>query len=436
LAYELRIFLITVAMFLACVFCLVMFLIQVYRRKSSLPMLCLALIALFWSYSAAGGSSLTWDIFPTDVFTYTGMLVTEFKYLPIFFFLCYSLVRQRKGMILITIIYAAYNIMPMFLPEQAYYAYYEHVVFTHQPLFLIAAFLMICLEYRKAKYALVLKIGFAICAAIYGVYLANRFAYGPYAEQLAAIEPVIDMMETLLYVAILLGVIIAMAYRIIKDIVSVNVQLRLMETRQENTIKSYQTLMDYTKQVATLRHDMKSHLAALGHILQQGDQGRAVAYIRELNEQQEDVSDITLTENLLVNTILNKVLHVCEELGIAADMKDIRLPEKLPFADNDIVAVLTNLLDNAVEAAGKAVAAEKSIRLEMHIKSNHLYIGMQNGLAQAGQSPPESKGPMHGHGLDIIRKIAGKYHGHTQFEIKNNQFYSTVVLYSGDRINE
>lgn len=412
--------------FAAAVFCCILFLIQVYRKKRALPMLFLALVALFWSYSASIWWGLSWNILPQGILDFASLVTSGLRYLPLFLLLCYFLKRKRRGMILLTVVYAAFELVFMLYP--AAYPAVDVFALKSQLLFLLAAFLFICLEYGKKRGAAALRAVFAACALLYCVYLSVYFAYGTGSPPMETADPAADLMEKLLYAGILFGSISVMAYRVVKDIVAANVRAGLLETRQEETLKSYKALLEYTGQVAVIRHDIKNHLAALGYILEQGDRERALEYLGELTKQDGGVMSVALTDNLPVNTILNDKLGECRSLGIAADMGGVSVPEKLPFSDNDLVAVLGNLLDNAIAAAGGAADGDRFITLEMHVKNNNLYIGMRNGMAADGRST-DKKSRMHGYGLAIIRRIAEKYSGMTQFERKGMVFYSTVVLH-------
>ena len=415
-----------ISAFAAAVFCFLLFLVQVYRKKSALPMLFLALVALFWSYSSSIWWGLSWNILPQGILDFASLVTSGLRYLPLFLLLCYFLKRKRRAMILLTAVYAAFELVFMLYP--AVCPALDVFALHSQLLFLIVAFLFICLEYGKKKGAVLLKAAFTACALLYCVYLSVYFAYGTGSPPMETADPAADLMEKLLYAGILFGSISVMAYRVVKDIVAANVRAGMLETRQEETLKSYKALLEYTGQVAVIRHDIKNHLAALGYILEQGDRERALEYLGELTKQDGGVMSVALTDNLPVNTILNDKLGECRGLGIAADMGGVSVPEKLPFSDNDLVAVLGNLLDNAIAAAGGAVDGDRFITLEMHVKNNNLYIGMRNGMVADGRST-DKKSRMHGYGLAIIRRIAEKYSGMTQFERKGTVFYSTVVLH-------
>lgn len=56
----------------------------------------------------------------------------------------------------------------------------------------------------------------------------------------------------------------------------------------------------------------------------------------------------------------------------------ILVPRKLPFKDEDLCSLLSNLLDNAMEAASQAGVAEPTVNISIIPRQEYLFIRVTN----------------------------------------------------------
>lgn len=73
--------------------------------------------------------------------------------------------------------------------------------------------------------------------------------------------------------------------------------------------------------------------------------------------KKEELPQLYYTENFLVNAILSGRLGPAGNAGIRIEC-EVRVPENLPIADADLCMLLSNLLDNAVEACERLPARQ------------------------------------------------------------------------------
>ena len=101
--------------------------------------------------------------------------------------------------------------------------------------------------------------------------------------------------------------------------------------------------------------------------------------------------------------------------------------------DMDLVTILGNLLDNAIEAAEKS--QEKNVYLETSLRNAYRVILIQNSSLPPRESygrllsskPDQS---MHGFGLKSVAKCLKKYHGdlHWDYDEDDHLFTMTVMI--------
>ena len=136
-------------------------------------------------------------------------------------------------------------------------------------------------------------------------------------------------------------------------------------------------------------------------------------------------------ENSAINSVLNFKIGRCRANGI-----DFKLEIESNFAgfdDTDICVLLSNLLDNAIEAS-QSVPESPMITLTVTNKQNYLCILVRNRimesvLAKNGQLKTTKRNKKnHGLGLYSVGQIVDKYEGMKNFYEKNGYFVADIWL--------
>ena len=122
------------------------------------------------------------------------------------------------------------------------------------------------------------------------------------------------------------------------------------------------------------------------------------------------------TEHIAVNAILQDAAGRAKAAGIAFEAA-VMVPKSLPIPDEDLCALLINLLDNALEGAARTPAGrEKHIRFRMRVEGAFLPILCENTFDGRVETAPDGAvkttkpdPASHGFGLAQMRAIAEKY---------------------------
>ncbi|MGN0468249.1 MAG: sensor histidine kinase [Acutalibacteraceae bacterium] len=187
--------------------------------------------------------------------------------------------------------------------------------------------------------------------------------------------------------------------------------------RQNNNLRSY-------------AHDTKNHLSAIKNL---NSNPQIDSYITEMIERLDDYGKVCRSGNRILDVIIDKYVTECKLNHITFDF-DIKSNNLSDMDDYDIVTVLGNLLDNAVEAAEKS--GSKHISLETDYRNNFSVIIISNSC---GQSPvsnrceipatTKSNKRLHGFGLKSVRNTVKKYNGDIAFDYdaKKKEFTVTVM---------
>ncbi|USF27045.1 hypothetical protein N510_001979 [Firmicutes bacterium ASF500] len=209
---------------------------------------------------------------------------------------------------------------------------------------------------------------------------------------------------------------------------------QLLLQQGERAMENYENLRRHSQELAPLRHDLRHHCAVLRGLCHSGELDRISDYLDTISAwTQPPEGDYTI--HPVVNIILTDFLRRCRELDIRASVR-VELPPHLPVPDADLCALLTNLLENAVEANKKIPeGVERWLRVAIHIRGQYLYIGVENArfhpVRRSGeQDLPHSDKPGAGHGLGLrsARSIARKYNSELRLKAPPGPFSASTAL--------
>ena len=124
------------------------------------------------------------------------------------------------------------------------------------------------------------------------------------------------------------------------------------------------------------------------------------------------------SDNLVINAVAGHYLNMAKAQGIQVDT-DIKTEAVLPLKDEDLCVLLTNILENALEACCAAQKKqERYIILKISANKEHLALTCENStytpsILQEDDVIPSSKADAqeHGYGIPAIRRIVERYYG-------------------------
>lgn len=197
----------------------------------------------------------------------------------------------------------------------------------------------------------------------------------------------------------------------------------------------YSQLTEYENQLnemRKIRHDMKSHLQCLAALISKNDNKQAEEYIDDIIENKLDFGyDYIKTENKVVDSIINMKLFQCKKDGITTIVHINKFDTYVE--DTDMCALLSNILDNAIEASIKE-NERKEVRIEIMPKKGYVNIIVKNAISHSVlESNPDLKTTktndhIHGIGMRSTADIVKKYDGMLDFYESNNYFIADIWL--------
>lgn len=183
--------------------------------------------------------------------------------------------------------------------------------------------------------------------------------------------------------------------------------------------------------VRKLKHDMKNHMMVLASYLNSNDIEAAKSYTSEILDKLNAMHSYIETGNSLLNHILNEKLERARSLSISVQAEI----ETLSFSSMrsiDFSALLTNLLDNAIEAGQKEEAPELRIRIAAERGYHTICVKnrITNSVLATNPELSSTKEEKESHGLGIsqIKEIVENYNGMYDFYEEDGFFCAGVFI--------
>ncbi len=197
--------------------------------------------------------------------------------------------------------------------------------------------------------------------------------------------------------------------------------------------RDYRTLSDTYAANAKLYHDFHNHMNVLHRYLSAGSTGAAIRYLEDLRSPVQTIAETAWTGDEAIDRLIHSKIALALSRSIRVNT-NIEFPRHTNLKSVDLTAILGNLLDNAVEAAGSAEDDLRFIRLTIRRINDMLIIKAENGC---GAAPLTADGELqtskadkalHGWGLKSVRTAAGHYDGTVETEYRDHTFRAVVTL--------
>lgn len=194
-------------------------------------------------------------------------------------------------------------------------------------------------------------------------------------------------------------------------------QLQIQSESIASLERSYHTQRQST-------HDYQSQLQTIWQLFCDGKKDAAGAYVKQLIDTQSERVFSISTGNPFVDAVVHQKFQIAYAQGIQASFKGNDLTE-IPIGMNELVVLLANLLDNAIEGCARCNGEQK---LECSIVfQDELFLSVRNTSPEVviqGKKIPTSKVPKHehGYGLRTICRILDQYKAQYSFRYAEGWF--------------
>jgi signal transduction histidine kinase len=214
-----------------------------------------------------------------------------------------------------------------------------------------------------------------------------------------------------------------------------HLQQELQMIRAEKDM-DYQTLQRQERSLDALhklKHDQQNHLLILQGLLERGETAEADRYVTDLIGRNEKTAK-RWSLNRVADVILSDTAQRCETSGIRFDVEG-QMPIETGIETADLSSLLFNLLDNAVDAAGKGRRRKPFCLGFLHVQSRAVDPGdpqcscqQRYRIDQKGISSKADR-KEHGFGKKIVKEIISHYDGLLEYKTAEGVVAAHVILH-------
>ena len=214
---------------------------------------------------------------------------------------------------------------------------------------------------------------------------------------------------------------------------SLNRNARLRQENQLLSLKQqrYENLKTAIEEARQARHDMRHHLNHISMLAEENDMETLKAYLAQTVSRIPDL-DMHFCENRAADSVLGYYCALAKREGIPFSAQ-IDLPQTLPVDEIDMCLVLSNLLENALEASLRTVPVRRWMKVNAYVHAERLLL-MQVENACDGEIKEtngvfrSSKRKGNGIGIQSVRHIAEKNGGASTFACQDGVFCAKIML--------
>lgn len=198
---------------------------------------------------------------------------------------------------------------------------------------------------------------------------------------------------------------------------------KVLKNKNMEVKNTYNPLLDSIIQnIKANEHEYKNHINMIYSTIQVSEnipeiRERTSKYIN-LIQNKNSLANMLDIDSIITKAVLYSKIVECENLGIKLNYQIKSNIEESKLEDTEITILLSNLLNNAIEATKNAenkeinIAITKMERYRIEIKNNISGLNINNeDLEKFFKKGFSSKGDNRGYGLYNVKKIVNKYNG-------------------------
>lgn len=213
----------------------------------------------------------------------------------------------------------------------------------------------------------------------------------------------------------------------------IKIEKAILNQEKKYYAKQFELMKSSINITRSLRHDLSNHMGAIESLLNKGYDEKALEYIQQLRSLSYSDKEFAHSDNIVIDSILNYKLQEAESRGADISL-NLKIPSDLKFISVDMVVILGNLLDNALEAINK-LETNKKILVSISYKKGILFIHVENtfngkvNMVNGNIISSKNEKINHGLGIQNISITLEKYNGSMEYSYTGSKFIVDVMMF-------
>lgn len=212
----------------------------------------------------------------------------------------------------------------------------------------------------------------------------------------------------------------------------------LITVKKDMEQEHFQNILRINEHYRCIMHDINSYFNSFRTLAINGENTKIIEIIDELKGKiQKESNGVIYSGSPVLNAIISERVTKAEEQGIELTLFIEKFLKIGFISDADMISMLGNLLDNALEAAAKCNIGNKKVNAKLFMGTNyflifHLENSFTSTTKREGNRLISTKNDPkhHGLGIGIVTSLAEKYGGSLNLEEKGELFITTLTISS------
>lgn len=206
-------------------------------------------------------------------------------------------------------------------------------------------------------------------------------------------------------------------------------EIEMMLGLREAELKRHNDSQKHYESMRILRHDIKEQILYAKQLIEKGELTAAEKHISKVESIVRDTNDIVHTGNSVIDSILYYKIAMNPNVRFIISGT---LGELDSIGDVDLVSLMSNMLDNAIEAT--ATQSERTIEVNFSLIGGFQNISCRNPIAESAiKNNHELKTTkkdkhIHGYGIKSMKKAVESASGLIEFYEDDKYFVCHVAL--------
>ncbi len=237
----------------------------------------------------------------------------------------------------------------------------------------------------------------------------------------------------IIFIIILSYIIIFAAISSINKNIKLEYKFKIADTQVKLQKENYRNLNQSIEDYFAFKHDTRHHLMVIKSMIDNENYVVASKYLDKFDENNMRQNVDVLCNNFTVDSILKHYKDIAINNSIDFTV-NVNIPENINIDNFDLVVVIGNCIENAIEACKKIdFITLKYIKIKAEIKGSQLVIKIKNSfngqvIEEDGIIKTSKSSESHGIGLSNVRNITEKYNGYFHINYNDNEFEVHIAM--------
>ena len=315
-----------------------------------------------------------------------------------------------------------------------YENYLDQIIKSIITLFVNVLIILIILRIKHSTNKIILFQTTIIPNYVYVLILLAMFFSGGLIESQITItneqvQSDVNKLFTIITIFLLIFIIASLVFNCISKAYFENIS-SILEKQVNAQVDYYKKVDKLNKDLRDFRHDYKNHMICVQGLLDAQEYDEAREYVHGITLRKTILSKEFASGNSIADSLLSDKAERAERIGAELQFKGV-IFEDIPSVD--LCTILSNALDNAIEACEKISSDEPKIIVVKCSYIKHIqFILISNPVAEdvkiINNTVETSKADknIHGIGLYNIRRTVAKYEGEFEISCKDKMFVMDI----------